>query len=129
MGTVRERVVSNFALLVLVFALGLTPVLLVLTLRTSSASVTEGTFSATSCGGSTSERCYGAVVTNTGQTATGVRCGLLAQGGPPATFLNGDTTYVSGGTLAPGSSLTLQIKMQPSRNASPALPRLDCQPN
>jgi hypothetical protein len=124
----RERVVSNFALTVLVLTLGLTPVLLVLTLRTSSASLTVGTFSATSCGASTSERCYGAVVTNTGQITTGLHCSLIAQGGPPATFLSGDTTYVSGGRLQPGSSLTLQIKMHPSPNASPALPGLECQP-
>jgi hypothetical protein len=125
----RERALSNAALVILVLALVLTPVLLVLTLRTSAASVTVGRFSATSCGTSTSERCYGAVVTNTGQRATGIHCSLIPQGGPPATFFNESATYVSGGALAPGSSVTLQIKLHPSPNASPALPKLTCQPD
>jgi hypothetical protein len=124
----RESVVSRLALLMLVLTLGLTPVLLFMTLRGPSASVTVGRFSATSCGAGASERCYSAVVTNTGQGDTGLRCSLIPEGGPPATFLNGTPTYLSGGTIAPGSSLTLQIKLQPSANASPALPKLDCQP-
>jgi hypothetical protein len=124
----RERVLSDVALLILVLALGLTPVLLFLTLRAPSASVTVGRFSATTCGGAPTERCYGAVVTNSGQRASGLHCTLVPEGGPSATFLNGTPTYVSGGTLAPGSSVTLQIKLQPSPTASPALPRLDCQP-
>jgi hypothetical protein len=121
-----ERVVGNLALVVLVIALVLTPVLLILTLRTSTASITVGRFTAASCGGPSTSRCYGAVVTNTGDRDTALRCVLVPQGGPPAAFLSGSQVYESGGVLQPGSSLTLVISLQPSEHASPALPLLTC---
>ena len=119
--------VGNLALLALVVALLLTPVLLFLTVRTPPpASVTVGRFTTASCSGVSTSRCYGAVVTNTGDRDTGLRCVLVPQGGPPAAFLNGQQVYESGGVLAPGSSLTLVISLEPSERASPALPLLTC---
>jgi hypothetical protein len=118
-----ERVLSGVVLAVLVLALALLPVLLMLTVRTAAASLTVGRFSAASCGVASTERCYGAVVTNTGQQDTSLRCTLISEGGPPATFFN---AAPSGSILPAGSSVTLLIKLQPSANVSPALPKLSC---
>jgi len=125
-GNRGERIVSNLAFVALIVALVLAPVLLVLTLRTSTTSITVGRFTAASCGGPSTSRCYGAVVTNTGDRDTSVRCVLVPQGGPPAAFLNGSQVYESGGLLPPASSLTLVISLEPSERASPALPLLTC---
>jgi hypothetical protein len=111
-------------------------VMLVLTLNTDAKApsntltvkVTVGRFSAASCPVTEDERCYGAVVTNTGDAQTNVDCRLIGAGGPTAAFFNGSTHYVSGGTLLPDSSITLLIKLQPSLDASPALPQLECKP-
>ncbi|MBI3647938.1 MAG: hypothetical protein HY240_04205 [Actinobacteria bacterium] len=119
---------GGLALVALVFALVLAPVLLVLTVRAPTGHVISGRFSAASCPSSTDLRCYGAVVTNAGDAPTAVRCTLVPQGGPPATFFNDTDRYESGGTLGPGTSITLLIKLEPSARSSPALPKLSCEP-
>ena len=124
----RDGVLSHVAILMLVGAIAAVPVLLVLTVNTSSTSVTVGRFSTASCPSKGDVRCYGAVVTNTGGSETGLDCRLIPQGGPPATFFNGSTRYVSGGSLLPRSSITLMIKLAPSVDVSPALPKLACEP-
>ena len=124
----RDSVLSHVAIGLLVAAIAAVPVMLVLTVNTSAASVTVGRFSTASCPSKDDVRCYGAVVTNTGDGQTGVDCRLVPQGGPPATFFNGTTKYVSGGSLLPSSSITLMIKLAPSVDASPALPTLACEP-
>ena len=127
----RERLEDLFGHLApaaLVLALLLVPVLLVLSARTESARITAGRFSAASCPGAPDLRCYGAVVTNTGQRSTGLECSLLPEGGAPATFLNDQTRFSSDGALEPESSITVLIKLQPSTSTSPALPKLVCKP-
>lgn len=128
----RGKALSNIPLVLLGVSIALIPVMLWLTFNTtantSSASVTVGRFSTASCPATEEERCYGAVVTNTGDEPTGVDCRLIGAGGPPAAFFNETTRYVSKGTLPPGSSITLLIKLEPSVVVSPALPRLECKP-
>jgi hypothetical protein len=116
-------VLSGVALAVLVFTLALLPVLLTLTVRTGAASLAVGRFSAASCGLSSTERCYGAIVTNTGQQDVSLRCTLISEGGPPATFFN---AAPSGAVLQAGTSVTLLIKLEPAAGLSPALPKLSC---
>jgi len=131
-GLRRGRALSNLPLVLLGVSIALIPVMIVLTVNTSAnttpASVTVGRFSAASCPATEEERCYGAVVTNTGDEPAGVDCRLTGAGGPPAAFFNQTTRYESKGTLPPGSSITLLIKLEPSVNVSPALPRLECEP-
>ena len=131
-GLRRGRAFSNLPLVLLGVAIVLVPVTLVLALNTSAttspASVTVGRFATASCPASEEERCYAAVVTNTGEGATGVDCRLIGAGGPPATFFNETPRYVSMGALAPGSSITLMIKLEPAVDVSPALPLLACDP-
>src|SRR5438128_663244 len=123
-----DNVFGTLAFALLVLAIAAVPVLLFLTVRSNPGKVTVGRFSAASCPTSGNVRCYSAVVTNTGTRSTAVACSLLPEGGPLATFLNDTTRYVSGGLLAPGSSVELLIKLHPNSGASPALPVLRCEP-
>jgi hypothetical protein len=128
-----DKAFSNIPLMLLGLALALIPVMLVLTFTMSdeapaaAAQVTVGRFSTASCPTTAEERCYGAVVTNTSDVASGVDCRLEGAGGPPAEFFNHSTRYVSQGTLEAHSSITLLIRLEPSITASPALPLLVCE--
>jgi hypothetical protein len=130
----RGASLRNLPTIVLGVSLALIPVMLFLALHTpqgsqAAARVTVGRFATTtSCPAAEEERCYGAPVTNTGESPTGVDCTLTDVGGAPAVFFNGTTRYMSGGTIPAGGSITLLIKLAPSIEASPALPQLTCVP-
>ena len=116
-------------MLALAAAIVAAPVLLFLTVRTSPKRVDVGSFALAPClQQDTARTCYSAEVRNSGRQPTGVDCRLISHGGPAATFFNGAPRYASAGAapLQPGSSITLFIQLEPTADASPALPELLC---
>ncbi len=131
----RERRFDVVAItLLLALGLGLAGFLVLISLATrgqTPVSFVVGRYSASTCSVAPAPdvRCYQAVVTNSGDRASVVRCELrLVDGGSPATFANGQTVYQSPVQWEAGSSKLLEIRVTPVKSGSPALPELSCVP-